>query len=204
MPTEFFLLGAGGHGKVVLDALYACGNSVRVFDADAGKAGTSLLNNTIYLLSTDLAELPECGHVAVGDNAVRRRVTEEFLSQGKSLLTVLHPHAVVAPSASVADGCFIAAAAVVGPEASLAEGCIINHGAVIDHDAQIGGYCHIAPNVTLGGQVVVGEEVLIGSGAVVLPGIRIGKGARIGAGAVVTRDVEAGQIVIGIPARSRE
>lgn len=41
----------------------------------------------------------------------------------------------------------------------------------------------------------------IGSGAVILPGVTIGEGAMVGAGAVVTRDVEAGKVVAGIPAR---
>ena len=41
----------------------------------------------------------------------------------------------------------------------------------------------------------------IGSGAVVLGGLRIGAGALVGAGAVVTRDVAAGSIVTGNPAR---
>ncbi|HEU4691567.1 MAG TPA: hypothetical protein VFS23_24560, partial [Vicinamibacterales bacterium] len=41
----------------------------------------------------------------------------------------------------------------------------------------------------------------IGSGATILCGITIGEGAMIGAGAVVTRDVGAGETVIGVPAR---
>jgi UDP-2-acetamido-3-amino-2,3-dideoxy-glucuronate N-acetyltransferase len=41
----------------------------------------------------------------------------------------------------------------------------------------------------------------IGSGAVILAGLRIGAGALVGAGAVVTRNVPAGTIVVGNPAR---
>ena len=41
----------------------------------------------------------------------------------------------------------------------------------------------------------------IGSGAVILAGVTIGPGALVGAGAVVTRDVEAGAVVAGCPAR---
>lgn len=51
------------------------------------------------------------------------------------------------------------------------------------------------------GKVVIDDNVLIGTGVSILPGVNIGKGASIGAGAVVVKDVEANEIVIGIPAK---
>ncbi len=48
---------------------------------------------------------------------------------------------------------------------------------------------------------VIKREAAIGSGAVLLGGLTVGEGATVGAGAVVTRDVGAGETVIGNPAR---
>ncbi len=49
--------------------------------------------------------------------------------------------------------------------------------------------------------IVIGKNVWIGSGSIVLPGITIGENAVVAAGAVVTRDVEPGAVVAGVPAR---
>lgn len=49
--------------------------------------------------------------------------------------------------------------------------------------------------------VVIEDYVFIGPRVIVLPGVTIGKGAVVGAGAVVTKDVEAGTIVGGVPAK---
>jgi acetyltransferase-like isoleucine patch superfamily enzyme len=52
-------------------------------------------------------------------------------------------------------------------------------------------------------RTVVERGASVGSGATILGGVRIGEGAMIGAGAVVTRDVAAGETVVGSPARPR-
>lgn len=54
-----------------------------------------------------------------------------------------------------------------------------------------------------GRPVRIGRNVWIGGGALILPGVTIGDDAVIGAGSVVTRDVGAGQTVVGNPAKPR-
>ena len=62
---------------------------------------------------------------------------------------------------------------------------------------------HLGPGATLCGCVKLGTNVMIGAGAVVLPRINIGTGTIVGAGSVVTRDLPAGVIAFGNPARIR-
>jgi UDP-2-acetamido-3-amino-2,3-dideoxy-glucuronate N-acetyltransferase len=50
--------------------------------------------------------------------------------------------------------------------------------------------------------VVVKARARIGANAAILPGVVIGEGSLVGAGAVVVHDVEAGQVVVGNPARA--
>jgi maltose O-acetyltransferase len=54
-----------------------------------------------------------------------------------------------------------------------------------------------------GKPIRLGDNVWIGGGAIVLPGVTVGHDAVIGAGSVVTRDVPAGVVVVGNPARVR-
>jgi serine O-acetyltransferase len=85
----------------------------------------------------------------------------------------------------------------------IAGGLRLTHptGIIIHPDAKIGPNCMIFHQVTLAGAVELGGHVDIGAGAKVLGPLRVGDDARIGANAVVTCDVDAGQTVVGIPAR---
>jgi acetyltransferase-like isoleucine patch superfamily enzyme len=49
--------------------------------------------------------------------------------------------------------------------------------------------------------VILEDGCDIGVGAIIMPGVTVGEGAQVGAGAVVTADVGAGTVVVGIPAR---
>lgn len=203
MPTEVLMIGAGGHSKVVIEALQASQPMARlvVADEDRTKAGHLLFGKMPIQYLQDWSAVGGLCHVAIGDNSSRKKCSLKAQKQGKSLLSVIHPNACLSPSAAVSDGCFIAAKAVVAAESRLGYGCIINHGAVVDHDCRIGAYSHVAPNATLGGGAVVGDGCFIGAGATVLPMVKIGNGAVIGAGAVITRDVTSNQTYIGVPGK---
>lgn len=49
--------------------------------------------------------------------------------------------------------------------------------------------------------ITVEDDVFLGARTIVLPGVRIGRGAAVGAGSVVTRDLPAGAVAAGVPAR---
>lgn len=207
MPTDqrdlIVVLGAGGHAKVVVDAIRAgrLAASVRVRDDDLSLQGTDLLGVTVEAPLGAVEDLPYHVHIAIGSNKVRERLAAALVSADKRLVSVVHPRASVSVAATIGSGAFVAAQAVVAPSALVGECAIINHCAVVDHDCVLGSCVHLAPGATLGGGVRVGSGALIGAGAVVLPGVEIGSWATIGAGAAVVRAVPEGASVIGVPAR---
>lgn len=95
----------------------------------------------------------------------------------------------------------------------IGEGLTIHHGQglVINGNAIIGNRVLLRHNTTIGSKTnpdgtpgkspIIEDDVDVGSNVVILGNIRIGKGAKIGAGSVVLKDVPAGAVVAGNPAR---
>jgi acyl-[acyl carrier protein]--UDP-N-acetylglucosamine O-acyltransferase len=71
----------------------------------------------------------------------------------------------------------------------------------VAHDVVIGDDCELGAGVVLCGHVVIGDNVKIGGNTWIKPRITVGDGARIGGGAVVVKDVPAGEVWVGNPAK---
>ena len=195
-----FVVGAGGHAKVVVDALQVLDVLVAgLLDDDPELHGSMVLGVPI-LGATSHAWGSEGVLVVhgIGDNGARQRLQESHVGRW---LTVTHPSSVVARSSQVGVGCVLLAGSIVQAACVIAEGSIINANAVIEHDCRIGPFTHVAPGATIAGGAVVGRLTLIGAGATILPGVSVGDSSVVAAGAVVTRDVPSGVTAVGVPAQ---
>ncbi len=203
---KLLIWGAGDQGLVTLDCALATGGYASVnFLCLKGKERRQIPGYVVY----DEDEKPLAGLiaaydeviVATGSNAVREEKAARLLALGARQATLVHPSAVVSPSAQIAQGSAVLAGAVVNPNARIGAGCIVNTRAIVEHDCVIGDYANICPGVSMAGHVSIGRKAYLGIGCTVIDGIVIGEEAVVGAGAVVIRDVPAGEVVAGVPAR---
>jgi sugar O-acyltransferase (sialic acid O-acetyltransferase NeuD family) len=204
---QVVIVGAGGHGKVVLDILRATRKykPVAFIDADASLHGTRIGDVEVVGGPNQLPRLRQkkIRHaiVAIGDNLTRLQYAQMLRDAGFSLIRAIHPAASVTKSATIGENVVIAAGAVVCTEATIGDSAIINTNAGVDHETLVGCGAHVCPGVLLAGRVRVGEQAFIGLGAKVIQCLSIGDRATIGAGAVVLTDVPADATAVGVPAR---
>lgn len=203
--SSLIIMGAGGHGKVVAELLHTLGyDPVGFIDPDP--PAPNVLDLPVLGGDCLLPSLRRSGvsaaFVALGDNALRQRIGASLRNMGFMLPTIIHPSAVISPSARIGEGVAIMPLAVVATAAFLGDLVIINSSSIVEHDGIIGNAAHIAPGCALGGNVQVGVRTLLGVGSTVRPGITIGTDAVVGAGSTVVSDVPNGAVVAGVPARA--
>jgi sugar O-acyltransferase (sialic acid O-acetyltransferase NeuD family) len=197
------LIGAGGHGRAVLQAMRDAGwpDPVVLDDNPASPPLLGLpVRGPVSLAASLRAQGLGAAHVALGDNSRRAALGQALLEMGFELPVLRHPSAVVAGSATLGPGSLAMPRCVVGAAARVGRHVILNSGCILEHDGVVEDAAHLAPGCVLGGGVRVGAGALVGLGAAIRPGLRIGAGAVVGLGAAVIADVAAGRRVAGVPA----
>ncbi len=204
---KIVVVGAGGHGRVVLEIVRLAGKHepVGFLDADVARAGAQVdglpILGSVNLLPKLARQDIRGAVIAIGDNRVRLSHAALVLAAGLELVSAVHPAAIVSPLGRVGRSVVVAGGAFVGTAADVGDLAIINSLAVVDHECVIGRGVHICPGALLAGRVEVQEGAFVGLGAKVLPCLKVGRNATVGAGAVVTRDVAEGTTIVGVPAR---
>lgn len=206
------VIGFGGHGRVVTDALLATGRTVvavtdrKTEDPFAQRIGMPLLTDEGLLqrhppgaveLASGIGSIWPCGQ-----QSHRQTVIRKFEQLGYRFTGFVHPAAWVSPWAVVDPTAQVHAGAVIQPGSQIGPHTIINTAAAVDHDVKIGCFCHVGPGVSLSGNVCLGDGSHLGTGCSVIQGIVLGPGCFVAAGSTVVKHIPAAEHVRGTPAKS--
>ncbi len=206
------LVGAGGHGRGTLEILRArlaaglpCPEPVAFVDDDPARVGTDVGGLPVLGPVDRLLEMADDGEtgaiLAIASAAAKRVLASRIEAAGIPWVSAVHPSAILGAGTSVGAGAIIGAGVVVAYDTRIGRHVTVNLNATVGHDCVLGDYSTIAPGVNVTGNVTIGEGVEIQTNATLVPGISVGNGARVGPGSVVLRDVPAGELVFGNPAR---
>ncbi|PHV70149.1 pilin glycosylation protein [Sporanaerobium hydrogeniformans] len=201
---RLLIVGAGGHGKVVLEMAQAMGGYDAICFIDDQLVGEKVLGHQVVGKIADCKELQQSFQeaiVAIGDNALRLELTKKLLVMGYKMPPIIHPKAIISRSAQIGEGTVVMPLAVVNAEVTINQAVIVNTGVIVEHDCRVEAGVHLSPRSSLGGTVYIGEKSWIGMGASVIHTIHIGSNVIVGAGAVVIRNIKDGVKVVGVPAK---
>lgn len=178
---RLLIVGAGGHGRSVAEAVLMSGD----FDL------VGFLDDGAFAIGGDVWGLPVLGPatgfadfvgvalhvvVAIGNNALRQKLCAELVAAGFELATIIHPKAIVSPRAQLSEGVAVMAGAIVGTEAQLGQGAIVNCGAVVDHNAKVHEFGHLGVNACMAGGSVLGALAWMQAGAAIGYGVHVDAG----------------------------
>jgi acetyltransferase EpsM len=201
------ILGTGVFAEEVADLVEQIGEHELVAfveNWDRDRAGRTLAGRPVIWVDELAEHAGEWSAVCAIGSPERRHYVDHVAGLGVDFATVLHPSAVVAPSARLGAGCIVSPGVVIGAHAEIGEHVILNRGVLVGHHTRVGSCVTLSPAANVAGCVQIGDGAYLGMGATVIDRRTVGAGALVAAGAVVVRDVGAAVRVQGVPARSVE
>ena len=196
MPKKTrYLVGGGGHGRVLLDAIISSNQNVSGIIDSKFEIGTNIFGVLVIgndnLLNTINPETDELvnGLGSVGDLTLHQELYDDLSGRGFIFCGAIHPSVIIGRDCEIDKTAQIMAGVVIQNRTVIGKNVILNTRSSIDHDVSIGDNSIISPGVVICGSVKIGKNVFVGAGAVIIQGVKIGNGCTVGAGTVVRHDI---------------
>ena len=197
--TPVIIIGAqlrGNAGRVLEILEEISSYEVIGFLDNAEEFQNKIINGIPVLGKTDNLEdldLPAKNfHIAIGDNYVRREISERLKALDNNLITLIHPRAIVSNNSEIDEGCYIGPGVIIRRNVHIGRVSIIDAGSIIGANTEIGCAVSVLSGVKIARDVMVGDDTFIGMSASILSGVHIGSGVLIDVNTVVRGNVPSG------------
>lgn len=208
---DLLIAGAGGLARETASAVAAVNAvdprwALRGFlDDDPALHGTTVSGAPVLGALPTVHDHPDAAVVVCIANprnpGVRGLVTRRLGLPADRYATIVHPSASVGAGCTVGPGSVLLAQTVLTADVTVGAHVAVMPQVVLTHDDMVEDFVTIASGVRVSGGVTVGEAAYLGTGALIRESLQIGARSIVGMGSVLLRDVPAGEVWAGNPAR---
>lgn len=135
--------------------------------------------------------------VGFGDLSLKKKFYELFSKYGAKLENIIHPTAIISPTANIGEGNYIGCNVVISTKASLGNCNLINYNVTVGHDVIIGDDCVLNPGCRISGHDTIGSNCLIGANSFLFQGISICDNCKIDALTYIRKSIDQPSICFG-------
>lgn len=196
---KIIIIGAGGHAAEIRDYITHYNHAVEINqklevigfldDNENNYKAYNFVEPFLGSIKDHIVATNVSYIMGIANVKYRRPIVSAFIDKGAIFATLIHPSAIVSPSATIGEGCVISHNASIGPKAQIGKFNMLNSRCTIGHDTVLGDYNFIGPQVVFSGFTKIGNDNMFGVNAATIPSVEVGNNNTVAAGMILTKNV---------------